>query len=610
MSTTIAELLVEIGVDAKQAEQAAKRVEGELRGVAKAADSTSVSVGKAEKSFDRMAMASKGAASIASGLTKVLAAAGAAVGAIGTGVLQTGGNFERLTAQLKTATGSAEGAERALGFIRDFARNTPFQVEEITSAFVKLTNLGLDPSERALTAYGDTASAMGKSLDQFIEAAADAVTGEFERLKEFGIKAKSEGDRVQFTFRGMTTEVGKNAAEIEEFLIGLGEQNFAGGMAEQMETLGGIVSNFKDSFTDFLLTVANMGPLEEFKLLVTDLRDATAGQGGLAQSLARTLTSAIRGVRQLIKGDFVRVLELLAGTLELVITNIDKFAALLAGAKIAQAFGAAAAGFQAMGVAAGSALGPIGLVAGALAALIPIAMEAGDAIGEALAKRAGLAQGRTVPRGAPELLGSLDLSEETSAKLRVGNQLVSMREKSLRDAIASGDGSRISAAEDLLAEAQSSLEVDQRSARLESQQRKAREAEIPDVGPSLPPGGLGQLTAPETPKSKRRGRGGRKGAKSAAEKAITSPTTVSEFFTAAARGELGPIAARTPSTADIEPTVAVDITNNNFDFNIQQTIDGKASPVETAKEVAKAIKAEFETRLSVAGQQLASNVVR
>ena len=48
-------------------------------------------------------------------------------------------------------------------------------------------------------AYGDTASAMGKSLDDMVEAVADAATGEFERLKEFGIRASKNGDRVSFT---------------------------------------------------------------------------------------------------------------------------------------------------------------------------------------------------------------------------------------------------------------------------------------------------------------------------------------------------------------------------------------------------------------------------
>jgi diaminopimelate decarboxylase len=66
---------------------------------------------------------------------------------------------------------------------------TPFGLAQATQGFVKMKALGLDPTRAALTSFGNTASAMGKDLNQMIEAVADASTGEFERLKEFGIKA-------------------------------------------------------------------------------------------------------------------------------------------------------------------------------------------------------------------------------------------------------------------------------------------------------------------------------------------------------------------------------------------------------------------------------------
>ena len=121
-----------------------------------------------------------------------------------------------------TATGSAEGASRAFGAIQNFAATTPFDLEQATTAFTKLVNLGLDPSEAALRSFGNTASAKGKDLNQLIEAVADASVGEFERLKEFGIKARSEGENVSFTFQGVTTTVRKESAAIEGYLRRLG----------------------------------------------------------------------------------------------------------------------------------------------------------------------------------------------------------------------------------------------------------------------------------------------------------------------------------------------------------------------------------------------------
>ncbi|QJI53358.1 tail tape measure [Alteromonas phage vB_AcoS-R7M] len=167
--------------------------------------------------------------------------------------------FEVLNAQLVTATGSAENAATAMQAIQDFASNTPYDLQQVTTAFTKLVNLGLTPSERALTSYGDTASAMGKDLDQLIEAVADAATGEFERLKEFGIRASSEGENVSFTFRGITTTVKKEAGAIEEYLTQLGENNFAGAMAERMQTLDGALSNLGDQWDLVFKNISEQG---------------------------------------------------------------------------------------------------------------------------------------------------------------------------------------------------------------------------------------------------------------------------------------------------------------------------------------------------------------
>lgn len=167
--------------------------------------------------------------------------------------------FDKLNAGLITATGSAEGAQVAFEALQDFATKTPYDLAQVTESFTKLVNYGLTPSERALTSYGNTASALGKDLNQMIEAVADAATGEFERLKEFGIRASAEGDRVKFTFRGVTTEVGRNAAEIENYLIQLGENNFADAMANRMNTLDGALSNLADEWDKLFLNISQQG---------------------------------------------------------------------------------------------------------------------------------------------------------------------------------------------------------------------------------------------------------------------------------------------------------------------------------------------------------------
>lgn len=172
-------------------------------------------------------------------------------------IVETNKEFERLSGSLKTVTGSAEKAKAAFTLIEDFATSTPFQLDEIVDSFIRLKAMGLEPSMEALTSYGNTASAFGKNILEFVSAVTSATVGEFERLKTFGIKAKVEGERVKFIFQGVTTEVGKNAAEIENYLRSIGTINFGGAMSEQMNTMGGdiipVFSKFKDDFPAFLI---------------------------------------------------------------------------------------------------------------------------------------------------------------------------------------------------------------------------------------------------------------------------------------------------------------------------------------------------------------------
>lgn len=206
---------------------------------------------RSERATDKL---TKGFARMAGPL---LAVAGATAGL--SKLVSVTREFEVLNAQLVTATGSAENAATAMEAIQDFASNTPYDLQQVTEGFTKLVNLGLTPSERALTSYGDTASAMGKDLNQLIEAVADAATGEFERLKEFGIRASSQGDQVAFTFRGVTTTVQKEAGAIEEYLTQLGENNFAGAMTERMNTLDGAISNLGDQWDLLFNNISESG---------------------------------------------------------------------------------------------------------------------------------------------------------------------------------------------------------------------------------------------------------------------------------------------------------------------------------------------------------------
>lgn len=257
------------------------------RNMRRAADDARSSMGDIQKK----------AAVVAKGATAAFAVTSVAVGSLAAAIVPVQRKFDQMQGQLVTATGSYENAAHAMAALNQFAAQTPYDLEQSVIGFTKLVNLGLTPSERALTSYGNTASAMGKSMEQMIEAVADAATGEFERLKEFGIKSSKEGDRVTFTFRGIKTEVGQNAAEIEKYLMGLGEVEFAGAMANQMDTLNGRISQAEIAMDGLKLAIAQ------------------SGIGDIMKAAVEETTETLEGMTAFIKGpEFNGALNILAST--------------------------------------------------------------------------------------------------------------------------------------------------------------------------------------------------------------------------------------------------------------------------------------------------------
>ena len=214
-------------------------------------------------------------------------------GLIARSFLQTSSSLENLRIQLKTVTGSANEADKAFTRLVDFTTRTPYEIDQVVSAFTKLKAFGLDPSEEAMTAFGNTAAAMGKDLNQMIEAVADAATGEFERLKEFGIKAKQQGNEVSLTFQGVTTTIAKNSAAIQGYLMDIGNNQFGGAMADQMDTMDGALSNFKGSWTLFQDELMNNGPFQLAKGLLNELSLALFGDSESVASNAKAAGESI-----------------------------------------------------------------------------------------------------------------------------------------------------------------------------------------------------------------------------------------------------------------------------------------------------------------------------
>jgi len=193
-------------------------------------------------------------------------------------LVDTASQFEKFDTVLTTIEGSSQKAEKSMGWITTFAKDTPYEVDKITDSFVKLKSYGIDPIDGTINTLGDTASAMGKDLNQAVEAMADAVVGENERLKEFGLRAAQQGDKVAYSW---TTASGKakhiivdnNSEVIQSTLSSIFNSKYEGAMQAQSKTFAGMVSNMSDNWTIFKKELMDDGAFDYVKALVKTVGD-------------------------------------------------------------------------------------------------------------------------------------------------------------------------------------------------------------------------------------------------------------------------------------------------------------------------------------------------
>lgn len=261
-------------------------------------EATRIIAAAAARQRQIMAMSERGDRAFATGRTA--GAIGLSIGAALALPLKAAANMETLNTALRSSfQGNAKAAKEAFGEINKFAAQTPFELNEVVTSFLRLKNAGLDPSVKALEAYGNIASSTpGKTLMDFTEAVGDAVMGENERLKEFNISAKKSGDLINYTFQGVTTTVKNNAKDIEKYLQYIGSVKYAGATIAQSKTFNGMMSTLKDNV---VMTAASLGDkmlpkMKEYAESLTKSVDKIASWISNNQSLVGTILKVVAGM--------------------------------------------------------------------------------------------------------------------------------------------------------------------------------------------------------------------------------------------------------------------------------------------------------------------------
>lgn len=577
---TVAELLVEVGVDATQANAAAAKLEKRLEKTEKSA----VKMGQGFKNLGKMlagfAVAAVGAGTALFGLVNKATSAGDAIGK-----------------QAKQA-GLGTTEFQKLGFA---AERSGTNIDTMSRAVRNQSRFMRDASFNAVTPFTKALAEVGLTLEDL-----QAQTTVTDRLGLIGDALNGVEDEARKVDLAMKL-VGEEAGPRLLPLLAEGSKGIRA-LGDQFEQLGGVISEdairqseeFQDVITNATATVKGLA-VELATDLIPDLtdfinttRDAIKENRDLIRTKVREF---FKGLVKVLK-DLRPVFDAVVKGVSLLAQNLDVLIGIVVGKGLVSALMGAAGGFTAMGVGANAALGPIGAISGALAVLIPLAIKAGNELGDVLAKD------KTIRRRTRE---QLRLGTAKGAEVVRESKRFEKAQAALDRAVARGDeGPGFTVLKDIR---------DQAAARLEDAQRRAlaredaKAAEAVATGEAFEDEVITGTVTPKPPKPPKVGRVRTPKAKKEEQKRL-SINTISDLLGAAASGGIADLAASTPSTKGMEPTVAVEIFNNNVKIELAQTVNGTANAEQTANAAIKAAQTVFTREITKAGQQLTGNVTR
>lgn len=205
--------------------------------------------------------------------------AGIGIADIALNAIKAADAFNLMQAGLKRVSGGdTDVATSKFRELSKIADELGIKNNELVATYTSLAQRGFKPTGDEIKKLIDIAKASNKEVNQLAEAILDAQTGEFERLKEFGIKSKVSGDQITFSFNGVTKTVKNSADEINKAILSFGDlasvQGAAAGAANTLAAAQNRLSNATDAL---LVNIGQLGN-EAVATLVT-------GFGGVVGSI-------------------------------------------------------------------------------------------------------------------------------------------------------------------------------------------------------------------------------------------------------------------------------------------------------------------------------------
>jgi len=284
------------------------RASGKVRGIAKSLeglDTKTKTLSSAFKRFEStLVSVSAKIAKLGAALSATL---GAATSTLGYAMVRTNAQFEKFQITLTTLYKDGNKAKQVLDSIMDFAAKTPFQIDQLTRAWVQMKAMGLEPNLQMLKDIGDAVAALGGTQEVFegivralgqIQAKGKVSAEELMQLAERGVPVFEILQEKLGLTKEQLQNIGAEGIEaskaIQALLEGMRER-FGGNMERMSRSWEGMISNLKDQWTRFMKAVGESGAFQALKERLKTILDTVdkAFDSGKAQKWANIVGKAI-----------------------------------------------------------------------------------------------------------------------------------------------------------------------------------------------------------------------------------------------------------------------------------------------------------------------------
>lgn len=264
-------------------------------------------------SLNKITVAGKKAADVLGSAFKVLGGLGAGAALTGIYALSKGAfdnvkAFEDLSAKISGVTGDLQSAEKVFWELNSLEDETTISTQKLADSLLYLNKYGISVTSKDIKDLSALSLGLNKDLETVSSAIAKATQGRYNELKNLGFAVQDEGNKLSVTFKGVTSEIGKDAESIKNYLSSIGESKFSDVLNNKLNTTEAALNRFKNAWgtlqTEIFRSDGTLG-----QLFQSILNTGTNMVNGLIQvfrleSVKKTLDSAVKRISESISKTF------------------------------------------------------------------------------------------------------------------------------------------------------------------------------------------------------------------------------------------------------------------------------------------------------------------